>query len=552
MIVTRRRFKKPNPDTGEAHAYRSLFETIRLPIWVYDVSTTAFLAVNAAAIELYGYTEEEFLALRLADIGADTQIAEDHAAIVDGRPLDIVGPYVNWTKSGERIEVVITSRPLEFSGHHARFVMAEDVTERQRVQQLLDRAQRLESIGELAGGIAHDFNNILCLISPYAEMVAEAIEPDAVAAHATDRAHWEGIRADVDHILLAVERGAELAFRLLAFAGREVAQPRALSVKSLVDEVAGLLERSLGEHVQLVVDVAAETWPILFDPGLLEQVLLNLAVNARYALASGGTLTLDASNVPGASSGTNRVRIRVSDDGVGMTGDTLQHVFEPFFTTKPLGEGTGMGLASSYGVITSAGGTIDIDSTLGQGTTVTIVLPACDEAVREERVQVPGTAEVGGRGQTVLLVEDDDVLREAIRRMLSKNGFQVFPCADGAEALHVLHSAHTAFDVLLTDVVMPRMLGPELANLVRGEQPGIQVLFMSGYAAGALGPTNRLDEGCVLLKKPFGQQQLLAKLHDVLATDPSQTAQPEPEPARNAAAGSVARWTRQPGKGSWR
>ena len=209
-------------------AYRSLFEANHLPMFVYDASTTEFLAVNVAAVELYGFSEEEFLTLQLGDIGADTQLAEDRAAIVDGRLLGVVGPYVNWTKDGRRIQVIISSRQIEFAGRQARFVVAEDVTERQRVQTLLDRSQRLASIGELAGGIAHDFNNILCLIAPYAEMVAEAVAADEVVAHVADDAYWETVRSDIKQILLAVERGAELAFRLLAFAGREVFQPRAL------------------------------------------------------------------------------------------------------------------------------------------------------------------------------------------------------------------------------------------------------------------------------------------------------------------------------------
>jgi PAS domain S-box-containing protein len=518
--------------TNSEQAYRSLFEANHLPMFVYDASTTEFLAVNVAAVELYGFTEEEFLALRLADIGAEAQLTEDRAAIVDGRLLGVVGPYVNWTKDGTRIQVIISSRQIEFSGRQARFVVAEDVTERQRVQTLLDRSQRLASIGELAGGIAHDFNNILCLIAPYAEMVADAVTPEAVAARSGDRAHWDAVRSDVDQILLAVERGAELAFRLLAFAGREVFESRALNIKSVVDEVAALLERSLGEHVELVINVAPETWSILFDPGLLEQVLLNLAVNARYALASGGTLIIDTQNMPGTESGSNQVRIRVTDNGVGMSADTLDRVFEPFFTTKPLGEGTGMGLASSYGLITRAGGTIDIESEPGHGTQVTILLPSGDEIISDGQDTVTGSADPGNLGETVLLVEDDDVLREAIRRMLSKSGFQVFPCADGAEALHLLSRTPTHFDVLLTDVVMPKMLGPELAQHVRAEQPNIRVLFMSGYAAGALGPTNRLDEGCDLLRKPFGHHQLLTKLHEVLDHEPAQS---QPDTMRGGA-----------------
>jgi two-component system cell cycle sensor histidine kinase/response regulator CckA len=519
--------------------YRSLFETNHLPMWVYDASTTEFLAVNVAAVELYGYTEEEFLGLRLVDIGADTQFEEDRAAIVDGRPLGVVGPYVNWTKDGTRIQVILRSRQIEFSGRQARFVVAEDVTERQRVQTLLDRSQRLASIGELAGGIAHDFNNILCLIAPYAEMVSEAVAPEAVVAHATDDDYWKAVRSDVGQILRAVDRGAELAFRLLAFAGREVFQPRALDVKNVMDEVAALLERSLGEQVELVVTVAPETWPVLFDPGLLEQVLLNLAVNARYALANGGTLTMTTENIHGHVSTSNHVRITVTDNGVGMTQDTLHRVFEPFFTTKPAGEGTGMGLASSYGLITRAGGTIAIASELGKGTTVTIVLPAAGEAIVPGESALPLTLEHGGEGERVLLVEDDAVLQEAIRRMLSKSGFEVFPCAEGTEALNILRRTPGRFDVLLTDVVMPKMLGPELAQLVRNEQPDIRILFMSGYAAGALGPTNRLDEGCDLLRKPFGHQQLLSKLREVLAAQSTQTELDEKSGDGGAAHGAM-------------
>jgi len=245
-------------------------------------------------------------------------------------------------------------------------------------------------------------------------------------------------------------------------------------------------------------------------------------VNARYALANGGTLIIDTQNIPGNESGDNQVRIRVTDNGVGMSAETLDRVFEPFFTTKPPGEGTGMGLASSYGLITRAGGTIDIESELGRGTQVTILLPSGDEAISDGHSVATRSADPSNHGEAVLLVEDDDVLREAIRRMLSKSGFQIFPCADGAEALHLLTHTSTRFDVLLTDVVMPKMLGPELAQHVRAKQPNVRVLFMSGYAAGALGPTNRLDEGCDLLRKPFGHHQLLTKLHEVLGLEPAQ------------------------------
>ncbi len=336
-------------------------------MWVYSIETQGFLAVNASAVDLYGYSEAEFLTMTLADIGADNQVADNRAAIVDGRPLDVVGPHSNVTKSGDPIKVMITSRPLEFAGVPARFVMAEDISERERVQQLIDRARRLESIGELAGGVAHDFNNILSIIGSYAEFVAAAISPAAVLPQASDTAHWERVGVDVATIQGAVARGADLARQLLAFAGRDVSQPRPIDVKVVIDEVATFLSRSLGEHIELVANVAPGTEPILFDPGQLQQILLNLSVNARHALQQGGRLIIDAENVPGPSPGRGDVRIRVSDTGTGMSPETMSRAFEPFYTTKGPGEGSGLGLASTYGIVTGAGGTIEISSEPNRG-----------------------------------------------------------------------------------------------------------------------------------------------------------------------------------------
>jgi signal transduction histidine kinase len=264
---------------------------------------------------------------------------------------------------------------LDFAEGALRLVAIEQKVERKGVAPQLERAQRLESLGELADGIAHDFNNILSIINSYAEFVADAIQPEALLASAGDTAYWDSVRADVGDIQHAVSRGAELAHRLLSFAGREAVQPRSLEVGTVVDEVVGMLRRSLGQQVELVTNVAVGTWPIFFDPGQFEQVLLNLAVNARYAMEGGGTLSIDVANVSGSLPGRDLVRIKVSDTGVGMSAETMSHAFEPFFTTKPSSEGTGLGLASAYETITGAGGTIEIASELGRGTTVTIDVP---------------------------------------------------------------------------------------------------------------------------------------------------------------------------------
>jgi PAS domain S-box-containing protein len=496
-------------------------------MWVYSLKTEKFLAVNAAAVALYGYSKAEFLSMTLADIGADGQVTEDRTAITDGRPLDVVGPHSNQTKSGERIKVLITSRPIEFAGLPARFVMAEDLSERERTQQQHDRARRLESIGELAGGVAHDFNNILGIIAPYAEFVAEAIVPEAVLRRASDTAHWERVGVDMATIQGAVRRGADLAHQLLAFAGREVGQPRPTDVKTVIDEVTTLLWRSLGEHIELVANVAPGTEPILIDPGQLEQILLNLAVNARHALRDGGTLTIDAENVPGPSTGSRDVRIRVSDTGTGMTAETRSRAFEPFFTTKLPGEGSGLGLASAYGIVHGAGGTIEISSEPNRGTTVTILLPASEAPVDVKFGESLDMTATIGEGEMLLLVEDDDVLRGAIERILANNGYDVLVAPNGNEALDLV-SLHADDEIalLLTDVVMPKMLGRELASRVRAKQPGIRVIFMSGYAASALEPSSTLEEGSMFLKKPFGQRELIDKVREVLGQDNAFTRDP--------------------------
>jgi hypothetical protein len=247
--------------------------------------------------------------------------------------------------------------------------------ESERIEHLLERAHRLESIGELAGGIAHDFNNVLGVIACHAELVDRAIGPRTVSSKAPNSDYWEEVMTDVDQIRRAVKRGAELAHRLLAFAGQESSQPRTIDITSVIDEVMGLLGRSMGERVELRANIEPGTWLIHFDPVLLEQVLINLAVNARYAMKGGGTLTIDAQNVAGSVLGDFYVRLRVTDTGEGMTEATLSRVFEPYFTTKPPGEGTGLGLASAHTIIAAGGGRIEIQSEPGRGTSVIIALP---------------------------------------------------------------------------------------------------------------------------------------------------------------------------------
>jgi PAS domain S-box-containing protein len=392
--------------------------------------------------------------------------------------------------------------------------------ERERLQNKLHQAHRLESLGELAGGIAHDFNNLLAVIVNYAAFIANDLE---AAAGIDGDERWHGTREDVEQIRLAGERAAHLTHQLLAFARREVVQPDVVHVNDVVSSVEQLLRRTLGEHVELHSSLAEDLYPVLVDPGQLEQILVNLAVNARDAMPEGGTLRIDTSNVeieegyaethPDLSPGLY-VRLRVSDTGVGMPPDTVHRAFDPFFTTKPAGQGTGLGLATVYGIVQQAGGRAQIYSEPDIGTTFTVLLPATDRVSQptERAADVPGP-----RGEaTILLVEDEQALRDVARRILVGAGYRVLAAANGPEALRVAHAHPGTIDLLLSDVVMPQMPGPQLAKRLLVERPATRVLLMSGFAQPILDSGGHLDDGMVLIEKPFSGPGLLAKVAQIL------------------------------------
>ncbi|HUN79316.1 MAG TPA: ATP-binding protein [Solirubrobacteraceae bacterium] len=391
--------------------------------------------------------------------------------------------------------------------------------ERERLQNQLNQAQRLESLGQLAGGIAHDFNNLLAVIINYAAFVAGDL--DAAVQDGAER--WRATREDVEQIRLASERAANLTHQLLAFARRDVVQPAIVDVNDVVGDVEQLLRRTLGEHVELQSALAPDLDRILIDPGQLEQILINLAVNARDAMPDGGVLRIDTANVdidecyassrPGLSTGSY-VRLRVSDSGEGMSQATLERAFDPFFTTKPPGQGTGLGLATVYGIVQQAGGRAQIYSEPGVGTTFTALLPATEREPARERAEPTVTRSAASR--TILLVEDEHALREVTARILSQAGYRVLSAANGPEALTVSREHSEPFDLLLTDVIMPQMAGPQLAELVRAEYPETRVMFMSGFAQPILDTGGHLQDGMTLIEKPFSAPTLLARVGDVL------------------------------------
>jgi signal transduction histidine kinase/CheY-like chemotaxis protein len=390
----------------------------------------------------------------------------------------------------------------------------------ERVQAQLQQAQRLESLGQLAGGVAHDFNNLLAVILNYTSFVSDELTDPAESGWPE---RLESARSDLGQIRQAAERAAGLTRQLLAFARREVARPQVLDLGKVIIGVEEMLRRTLGEHIELSTSLAGDLWPVLADPGQLEQVLVNLAVNARDAMPSGGTLTIDTSNITvdaatiaGGSEARHgrNVRLRVSDTGTGMTAQVIEHVFEPFFTTKEEGAGTGLGLATVYGILAQAGGTIKIYSEPGAGTTFNIMLPVTAEAAAPIAEPVP--YQRSPKGETVLVVEDAEALREVTRRIFARNGYQVITAANGPQALDIARGHPGEIHLLVTDVVMPGMLGNEVAEKMRAIKPGIEVLFMSGYARPVLASQGRLDPGVALVEKPFSEADLLAQAGRVL------------------------------------
>ncbi len=393
--------------------------------------------------------------------------------------------------------------------------------EQHRVQRRLHQAQRLESLGELAGGIAHDFNNLLAVIINYAAFVAHDLES---AAQLPGGSKWHGTLEDIEQIRRASERAANLTRQLLAFARRDVVQPEVVDVNVVVADVEQLLRRTIGEHVELISSLEPDLWSVLMDPGQLEQVLVNLAINARDAMPDGGRLTIDTASVEIDelySSGDFEippgpyVRLRIADTGGGMPEDVLARAFDPFFTTKPPGQGTGLGLATVFGIVTQAGGHVHIYSEQGIGTTLTTLLPATDKPQREapaEPEPAPMTSE-----RTILLVEDEHALREVSRRILSSHGYEVLFAANGEEALQVAQEHGGPIDLLLSDVIMPRMAGTQLAELFAQQHPETRVLLMSGFAEPVLSAQGQLKGGFELIDKPFSAATLLAKVEQMLA-----------------------------------
>jgi len=415
-------------------------------------------------------------------------------------------------RDGATVWIDVFVSPSEWDGEPALLATLMDLTERRGLEQQYRQAQKMEAVGQLAGGVAHDFNNLLTAISGYTDMVREDLPPD------------DPRRADLDEVRRAADRAAALTRQLLAFSRRQLLQPRVLDVNEVVHGMAKMLHRLIGEDVQLRTTLAPGPQRTNADLGQLEQVIMNLAVNARDAMPEGGDLTIETSTVtldaeyaalhPDARPGPH-VLLAISDGGDGMTADVQAHIFEPFFTTKGPGKGTGLGLATVYGIVKQSGGHVTAYSEAGRGTSMKVYLPVADaEVASAAAVATDAPPPVGS--ETILLVEDEDGVRRLTRSILERYGYHVLQARDGAEAVALCHGHRGEIHLMLTDVVMPGMGGGESAELIRQLRPGMKVLFMSGYADRAVTEHRVLGADTPYLQKPFTPAVLARKVRDVL------------------------------------
>jgi two-component system cell cycle sensor histidine kinase/response regulator CckA len=502
-------------DAALRKLFAAVFDGNPQPLWIYDVETLGFLAVNEAAIRHYGYSRDEFLAMTIADIRPPGDVEALKANVSRIQPgFEEAGVWRHVAKDGSRIDVEVSSHTLDFLGRPAELVLAHDVTERLRLEEQVRQSQKMEAVGRLAAGVAHDFNNLLTVIGGHGVLLQEKLDEDSEFA------------TDIDEIVKAADRAAQLTRQLLAFSRQQVLNAQVIDLNAVVRDVARMLRRLVGEHVAFTTKLGEPLGNVRADPGQIEQVIFNLAVNARDAMPRGGTLTLETSNVIlgepyvdshfGVRPGPYVV-LAVSDTGTGMDPETQKSIFEPFFTTKPKGEGTGLGLSTVYGIVKQSGGNVWVYSEPGRGTTFKVYLPAVN-APLESTATSPTTAAPRG-SETILLVEDEDSLRRLARTVLESRGYRVLAASSGPEALELLASHTGSIDLLLTDAVMPGMSGRALLHRVREAYPGMRVLVMSGYSDDAITSQGELDPGTAFLQKPFVPNMLVRKVREVLEAE---------------------------------
>ena len=480
--------------------FRLLFEDHPQAMWVIDPTERKILEANAAAEVLYGHTRDQFRGMSL-----------DAVLVSEGSGPPSGGPRRHRTSNGRIIDVEMAQHRIDFGGHPAELVVLMDVTGRRQLEDQLRQAQKMEAVGMLAGGVAHDFNNLLTIISGYSQLILNSLAPG-------DPNHYSA-----EQILKAGERAATLTQQLLAFSRPQVLQPRVLDLNKLVTSLSTLLRRLIGEDVDLQLVLRPDLGRVSADAGQIEQVLMNLVVNARDAMPKGGILTIETANVELDESYSGRhlavkpgpyAQIAVSDNGGGMDEATQARLFEPFFTTKGAGRGTGLGLSTVFGIVKQSGGNLDVYSVPDRGTSVKVYLPRIDQPLAVEADSARRQVATGS--ETVLLVEDEEMVRHLVRETLVRAGYKVMDTSDPLEARRLSGSYRGTIHLLITDVVMPKVSGRELAEELHARRASMKVLYMSGYTDNAIVNTGILHKEVAFLQKPFTPAALTQKVREVL------------------------------------
>jgi PAS domain S-box-containing protein len=469
--------------------------------------------VNEGFLKLFGFQLDEIVGHTSLELDLWENAAERERVVAilrgHGTARNLEARFR--TRGGKILDTLVSAEMVSFAGEDCVLGVVLDITEQKRLEEQLRQAQKMEAVGKLAGGVAHDFNNLLTVIKGYSELVLDG------ALEADTRSHFERIKE-------AAGRAAALVSQLLAFSRQQVLQPRAFNINSLVLNMDTMLRRLIGEDIEIVTSTAPDLGPARADPGQIEQVIMNLAVNARDAMPNGGKLTLETANVelngafalehPGAAPGRYAV-LAVSDTGIGMDPQIRTRIFEPFFTTKEVGKGTGLGLSMVYGIVKQSGGYISVYSEPGKGSTVKIYLPRADTPAEAAPFEPPAVGSIRGN-ETILLVEDDVEVRQLARIVLETCGYCVFMVDNPLKVSSVSEHYTGPIHLLVTDVVMPGLSGPELARQLIDRWPAIKVLYMSGYTSEAIVHRGELASGTFFLSKPFTPSSLAAKVREVL------------------------------------
>ena len=487
------------------------------PLAIYSVDLDGRVrSSNVAAHRMFGWQEWELLGDPLPHlVDSEAERFQEHLEQVRAGAADAVFETRCRTRDGSILDVNLWSALLRDGAGLAKGVvhMVADVTERRRLEEQLHHSLKMEAVGRLAGGVAHDFNNLLMIISGYSQMLLSGT------------AAGDPARSDLEEVVKAAERAADLTKQLLTFSRRQIVQPSLLDLNSLVRNLERMLKRVIGEDIELVTRLDANLNSVVADPGQIEQVVLNMTVNARDAMPDGGKLIVETSNVhlddeyvrshliPAAG---DYVMLAVVDNGVGIDPETRSHLFEPFFTTKERGKGTGLGLSTSYGIIKQNGGDIWVDSEPGRGAAFKIYLPVASHVPAAPR-QRPATTVLFG-DETVLLVEDDAGVRAILEAMLRRHGYEVLSCGSPASALEICAGHRNTIHLLVTDIIMPGMNGRQLSERVLDLRPGIQVLYVSGYADST--QQEVIDPAMDYLQKPFTPEALALKVRELLSRAP--------------------------------